>query len=114
MRRGPEGRRTLCNACGIAWAKVGAIVLTPLVIFPFAFQCWHIIGCDHFSYVHGLCDQWMTIYFRYEWHEDLFMLLYNKTLMFVWTTAILNLELFFKLAYTYDRLATEIPTYRFV
>ncbi|EEC74634.1 hypothetical protein OsI_10266 [Oryza sativa Indica Group] len=21
MRRGPEGRRTLCNACGIAWAK---------------------------------------------------------------------------------------------
>ncbi|CAD6247412.1 unnamed protein product [Miscanthus lutarioriparius] len=22
MRRGPEGRRTLCNACGIAWAKV--------------------------------------------------------------------------------------------
>uniref|UniRef100_A0A0E0K9P1 GATA-type domain-containing protein n=1 Tax=Oryza punctata TaxID=4537 RepID=A0A0E0K9P1_ORYPU len=21
MRRGPEGRRTLCNACGIAWSK---------------------------------------------------------------------------------------------
>ncbi|KAF3326521.1 protein FAR1-RELATED SEQUENCE 5-like isoform X2 [Carex littledalei] len=21
MRRGPEGPRTLCNACGIAWAK---------------------------------------------------------------------------------------------
>ncbi|RRT73654.1 hypothetical protein B296_00004728 [Ensete ventricosum] len=23
MRRGPEGPRTLCNACGIAWTKVG-------------------------------------------------------------------------------------------
>ncbi|KAF3321503.1 protein FAR1-RELATED SEQUENCE 5-like protein [Carex littledalei] len=22
MRSGPEGRRTLCNACGIAWRKV--------------------------------------------------------------------------------------------
>uniref|UniRef100_A0A453IXW0 GATA-type domain-containing protein n=1 Tax=Aegilops tauschii subsp. strangulata TaxID=200361 RepID=A0A453IXW0_AEGTS len=25
MRRGPMGRRTLCNACGIAWAKVGTM-----------------------------------------------------------------------------------------
>uniref|UniRef100_A0A0D9VQB0 GATA-type domain-containing protein n=1 Tax=Leersia perrieri TaxID=77586 RepID=A0A0D9VQB0_9ORYZ len=25
MRRGPEGRRTLCNACGIAWAKDASV-----------------------------------------------------------------------------------------